>query len=396
LGQTKAASLPINRGFNTDFGYLGGAEDHYTNENGGCGSCGKHVDLWRDHGPATGENGTGYSAHVWNDEAVRLIKGHAGDAKPWFMYLALQCAHAPNEPDYFANLYSNTSHTQDYIDYNGMISAVDSTVGNVTSVLKGTRQWNNTLLVFTSDNGGPAGASVSGESANNYPLRGGKHTAWEGGHRVLAFVTGGLLPPAMRGKKLEGYVHCADWYVTFARLAGVDPTDDQPGFPSVDGIDQWPYLTGQVAKSARTELPLASRSANHEDVNGTDPQGGSAALIVGDYKLVRFAQQYAIWMGPNYPNASTGGPGRPYEPVFDCGSAGCMFNIIEDPGEHLDIAKDPKYAATLAKLQARARALDLTAIEAIKPTGWRHQNDQSLACEVMQKNGGIWGPTQPK
>ena len=151
LGQTKVTSLPINRGFSTDFGYLGGAEDHYTNENGGCGNCGAHVDLWRDHRPAMGENGTGYSSHAWNDEAVRLIKSHTGDANPWFMYLALQCAHAPNEPDYFANLYSTGSHTQDYIDYNGMISAVDSTVGNVTSVLKSTNQWNNTLLVFTSD-----------------------------------------------------------------------------------------------------------------------------------------------------------------------------------------------------------------------------------------------------
>ena len=67
-----------------------------------------------------------------------------------------------------------------------------------------------------------------------------------------------------------------------------------------------------------------------------------------------------------------------------------------DPGEHIDLAKNPQFASTLAKLQARAKALDLTAIEAIKPVGWRGQNNQSLACEVMQKNGGFWGPTQPK
>ena len=169
------------------------------------------MDLWRDHGPARGENGTGYTAFAWNNEATKIIRGHAGDSKPWFMYLALQCAHAPTDPDVFAGLYSSDQHSEDYIDYNGMISAVDSTVGNVTSALKATNQWDNTLLVFTSDNGGPSGRSVSGASANNWPLRGGKHTAWEGGHRVLAFVTGGLVPTAMRGKKLEGYVHAADW-----------------------------------------------------------------------------------------------------------------------------------------------------------------------------------------
>ena len=208
--------------------------------------------------------------------------------------------------------------------------------------------------------------------------------------------------------------------VTFATLAGVDPADDQPGFPGVDGINQWPYLTGSTSESPRTELPLASRSAAHEDVNATDPMGGSAALIVGDYKLVRFAQQCtssptplfarslvlshrkavwaadAQWMGPNYPNASTGGPSRPFEPVVDCGVDGCLYNIITDPGEHVDLARDPAHAATLAKLQARAHALDITAIEAIKGKGWRGQNDRQLACQVMERNGGIWGPTQPK
>ena len=49
-----------------------------------------------------------------------------------------------------------------------------------------------------------------------------------------------------------------------------------------------------------------------------------------------------------------------------------------------------------AKLQARAHALDITAIEAIKGKGWRGQNDRQLACQVMERNGGIWGPTQPK
>ncbi len=212
---------------------------------------------------------------------------------------------------------------------------------------------------------------------------------------VLAAVLCSLLVQCAISIALNLIVVASRRYVTFARLAGADPTDDQPGFPGVDGIDQWPYLSGQVSTSARTELPLASRSASHEDVNSTDPQGGSAALIVGEFKLVRFAQQYAMWMGPNYPNASTGGPARPDEPVFDCGSEGCLFNIIADPGEHLDLAKNPKYAAVLAKLQARAHALDASAIEAVKPAGWRGQNDKSLACEVMKKNGGIWGPTQP-
>ena len=98
LGQHHPGQLPINRGFDHHFGYLGGAEDHYTNENGGCGECGKKTDLWRDRGPATGEAGGEFAAYKYDREALRVISTHDG-ATPLFMYYALQCAHAPNEPD---------------------------------------------------------------------------------------------------------------------------------------------------------------------------------------------------------------------------------------------------------------------------------------------------------
>lgn len=193
---------PYGRGFNSSLGYLGGAEDHYTNQNGECGNCGEAVDLWQDVHPAHGRNNSGYSAYMWDDFAVQSIKTHARDVgsdKPLFLYYALQVAHAPNEPDRFADAFSSKTYTEDFINYNGMCSAWDSALGNVTAALKESGMWDNTLvsvvcvscetvlftrlircvqLVFTSDNGGPAAKFVSGSNANNYPLRGGKHTTW--------------------------------------------------------------------------------------------------------------------------------------------------------------------------------------------------------------------------
>eukprot|EP00051_Salpingoeca_urceolata_P006975 m.92254 g.92254 ORF g.92254 m.92254 type:complete len:519 (-) comp15063_c0_seq2:211-1767(-) len=389
LGQAKQESIPINRGFDTDFGYLGGAEDHYTNKNGGCGNCGSHVDLWRNHGPAVGESDKGFMAYKYNAEAIKIIKSH-DQSSPLFMYLAAQCAHAPNQPDAFANLYSSSNYTQDFIDYNGMISAVDSIVGNVTAALKETGMWENTLFLFTSDNGGPAAKSVSGSAANNYPLRGGKHTAWDGGHRVIAFVSGGLVPQHQRGTKLEGYIHIADWYATFAHLAGFDPTDNAPGMPGVDGINQWHYLTGSVADSPRTEVPLASFMSDH--AKGIKSEYGSAALIVGDYKLIRFPQQYCFWQGPVYPNATTD---HKHDIPCDVPESGWLFNIKTDPGEHHNLASDPAHSDVYKKILARAEELDKTAIEYIKPQGWRGQLDASAYCDQMRKNGGIWGPDLP-
>ena len=49
------------------------------------------------------------------------------------------------------------------------------------------------------------------DSANNYPLRGGKFSDWQGGIRVNAFVSGGYLPDKMRGQKTDSYIHLTDW-----------------------------------------------------------------------------------------------------------------------------------------------------------------------------------------
>ena len=87
----------------------------------------------------------------------------------------------------------------------------DEVLENVTDALKAAGMWNNTLLVYTSDNGGPAGRLASGHSANNWPLRGGKTNFFEGGIRVTAFVGGGFVPKQARGTQLDGYIHIADW-----------------------------------------------------------------------------------------------------------------------------------------------------------------------------------------
>ena len=79
--------------------------------------------------------------------------------------------------------------------------------------------------------GGPSG--VDGGNANNYPLRAGKKTEFEGGVRINAFLAGGFLPAAIRGQRRSGYVHVCDWYATLLPLAGADPADNHPGLPPV-------------------------------------------------------------------------------------------------------------------------------------------------------------------
>ena len=106
-GARSPANLPINRGFDSHYGFLRGGEDHCTQRlaDGGISL----VDLWSNHTPAHGRNGTRacevdtFSATQYGREAVRIVREH--DAKtPLFMYLPFQVSHSPYQiPPGFVN-----------------------------------------------------------------------------------------------------------------------------------------------------------------------------------------------------------------------------------------------------------------------------------------------------
>ena len=130
--------------------------------------------------------------------------------------------------------------------YHAAVNLLDDNIGEVVAAMRKRGMWGRTLMVFSSDNGGPV--NVGKQASNNYPLcapryttrlyalcqwslgnslrrRGGKFGPMEGGIRVSAFVSGGYLPPSARGTKVEGMISVADWYGTLGKLAGADPTD---------------------------------------------------------------------------------------------------------------------------------------------------------------------------
>ena len=89
--------------------------------------------------------------------------------------------------------------------YNAMIALVDEVVYNITSAIKSRGWWDQTLMVFTTDNGGSIAPDEN--AGSNYPLRGGKYNPMQGGIRGAGFVSGGYLPAAVRGVPLDAPVH---------------------------------------------------------------------------------------------------------------------------------------------------------------------------------------------
>ena len=369
---------PHGVGFDTSLGYMNGACDHYTQIDGEDG-CAKHngghptTDIWNTDRPGYGLNGT-YGDFMYVGRAVETITNHntSDGAAPLFYYLAMQCAHDPMEaPQRFLDIYEKDNfcgHKKKcgmQVEY-AFSSVIDEGLSNVTAALKAKGMWDNTILVVASDNGGPAFSDQ--HAASNYPLRGGKYQLWEGGIRGNAFVTGGILPSTMRGKNLSAPVHVCDWYSTFCYLAGVDPSDDAPGIPSIDSINQWRVLTGSTTKDARKEIWPAD-----------------GILINGSLKLIACNPGNGDWSGPLYPKV----PAWNSTKVTCSAKTPCLYNVVDDPWERDDIAG--KHPDIVQRMVMRLATLAPT-----KFSGQCQecpQNGKEMICKRTAENGGYLTPT---
>ncbi|KAK7478759.1 hypothetical protein BaRGS_00029970 [Batillaria attramentaria] len=239
LGFYKEDYLPTRRGFDSFFGYLGGAEDYYTHFScDGVHTANSHVkdsddipevcgyDLRDGEVPVKTATGK-YSTQMFTERAIKLIKDN-DNTNPMFLYLAYQAVHSPLEvPDkYTWNNYN--IQDPDRKTYAAMVSCMDEGVGNLTQALQDAGMWNNTIFIFSTDNGGQIFAG-----GNNWPLRGWKHSLWEGGVRGVGFVNSPLLPNP--GTVTHQLIHISDWFPTLVGLAGVTVNGTKP----LDGFDQW-------------------------------------------------------------------------------------------------------------------------------------------------------------
>jgi len=175
-----------------------------------------------------------YLTDYYTDEAVKVIE--ANKDRPFFLYLAYWAPHTPlqaTKEDYDALAHIEDHRTRVYA---AMIRALDRGVGRVLQALRDNGLDENTLVVFTSDNGAPG---YLGLDEVNEPFRGWKITLFEGGIRVPYFMRWpGTLPA---GVPYSAPVHGFDVYATAAAAAGVALPSDRV----IDGVDLVPYVRGE-------------------------------------------------------------------------------------------------------------------------------------------------------
>lgn len=324
LGHSDVKYHPLRRGFTEFYGHYNGAIDYFTHEREG------EVDWHAGYEP---NDDQGYTTDLITDAAVRFIREHAQQGSPFLAYVPFNAPHSPFQakeeylPTYAgldpvrgnwtgeSESLPSPQQTANRRILGAMIHSLDEGVGRILDVLDETGVTEDTLVLFSSDNGGVGGVS------ENAPLRGAKQSVFEGGIRV---------PAAARwpGKIPAGSVTAAplaniDVLPTLMRVAGIE---DHGGKP-LDGIDALDLLTGKLDAVDRDLY-------NYIGQAGLDQE--QISYTTKEWKLVV--------LGPTVND----------ETADENARRRYLFKIGDDPYEQRDVAED--HADVVAEMYEMVKA----------------------------------------
>ncbi|WP_024479554.1 sulfatase-like hydrolase/transferase [Cellulophaga baltica] len=276
LGETTAYH-PNNRGFDDFYGFLAGGHKYFPEEyrqqykrqkEAGAKIINDYVLPLEHNGTTLQENE--YLTDAFSREASRFIREAKNKNKPFFLYLAYNAPHVPLEAkkedlDKFKHIEDKDRRT-----YAAMVYAIDRGVGSIVKNLKKTGQFENTLIIFLSDNGGH-----TGHGANNFPLTGRKGDTWEGGYRVPMFFHWPNKIP--KGQKFDFPVSSLDFYPTLNYLAGATIPENK----ILDGKNIWKAFTSNQNPHDKETLFAMRHREGYTDV----------AARQNDWKAVKVHQE---------------------------------------------------------------------------------------------------------
>jgi arylsulfatase A-like enzyme len=224
---------PLKSGYDHFYGFRGGALDYYSHANA------HRPDLWDDDVPV---ERAGYLTELLGDRAVEVVNGYAKARRPFLLSLHFNAPHwpweAPGDEAESARLRAGGGGLLDLDGgtqetYRRMIEAMDHQIGRVLEALRTGGLSDNTIVVFTSDNGGE-------RFSDTWPFTGRKGELLEGGVRIPAIISWpGRLP---RGRTTEQVAISMDWLPTLLAAAGAAA---DPAYPP-DGMDLLAILAGRA------------------------------------------------------------------------------------------------------------------------------------------------------
>ena len=293
---------PLQRGFDECISFLGGDSSFWK---------GTPVNRGTDPYPAPE-----YLTDLWGSEACDFIDRN--QSEPFFLYLAFNAVHSPmhaldDDLDQFKEVEDENRRI-----YDGMLLAMDRSIGRMLERLDTHGIADNTIVVFLNDNGGGESteryALHSRNFANNKPLKGYKFDVFEGGVRVpMILCWPGQVP---KNKVYGKMVSSMDVFPTLIEAAGLQMPEDQP----TDGVDLLPFILGENESNPHEWLCWQNRSWLSKTEGGfvvPTPKVHNSAIRKGNWKLVRLNEKLDSANPP---------------------PAWRLYNLANDIGEHNDVA----------------------------------------------------------
>lgn len=267
----------------------------------------------------------GYCQEIWINEAIRYLTRCKRDGRPFFLYLPTNLVHTPLVvQEHHLKTYQRLGLPDQAARVYAMQNSIDEAFGRLLAALKELGYENDTLLLYTSDNG-PQGHACEGRYIAG--LRGAKGMVYENGIRVPCFVRwpGGGLKAGRRIGRIAAHI---DVMPTVLEACGAA----LPRRAAMDGRSLLPLLDGRVAERDSSDRTFYFQW----DARDVPERGLCFAVMNQRYKLVQargnlrpqVIEQYAQvsnWHGPK--GGTIAGPPK-YE----------LFDIEADPGERNDIA----------------------------------------------------------
>jgi len=259
----ESPNTPTEHGFDYFHGWLGDMMDDYTAKR-------RHgINYMRRNMEEI--DPPGHATDLFTQWAVEYIQARTREQSPFFLYLGYNAPHFPVQPpqewlDRVKKRHPELSEKRARLV--AFIEHLDDSIGKVLAALRASGQYENTVIVFTSDNGG-----WLPDEANNGPYRNGKGTMYDGGLRVPTVVTWkNRITPGVTNYRAVSM----DIYPTLADIAGA-PVNHQ-----IEGVSFFPLLTGKEQSNRNRPLFFERRE-------GYDQFGGQAirAVILDDWKLLQ-------------------------------------------------------------------------------------------------------------
>ena len=253
-------------------------------------------------------------------ESINFIKKNKD--QPFFLYIAHP---QPHVPLFVSEDFTNITGKGLYAD---VITEIDYSVGRIITYLEENDLSDNTILVFTSDNG--PWLSYGDHSGSSGIYREGKGTTWEGGIRVPSIIK---FPNGLKPTIIDEPVMAIDWMPTFANI-----TKSKLSKNKIDGKDIWPLLSGEVDQTPHKKLYFYYR------VNELH------SIRMNEWKI-QFSRTYRSLNGRD-----GGKDGVPVKYDMNLIESNELYNLSSDPEEKINVYdRFPEIAKKMEKLGEEAR-----------------------------------------